>query len=139
MPANNILGRVLLLEDEPVICKVVTRMLKAEGLDIDVANNGLIAKEKIEAGNEYNLFIFDIRTPVIDGMQLFEFLEKKYPALTQKVIFTTGDCLNAATSTFLERVKRPFLVKPFVPDQIKSLMKQVYDWELPRAEKTRAN
>ena len=139
MPANSVPGRILLLEDEPIICKVVTRMLKAEELDIDVANNGLIAKEKIEAGNEYDLFIFDIRTPVIDGMQLFEFLEKEYPELTQKVIFATGDCLNAATSAFLERVKRPFLVKPYTPDQIKSLMRQVYNWESPLVEITRIN
>ncbi len=133
MPINNITRKVLLLEDEPVISKIITRTLHADGLDIDAANNGLIAKEKIDAGNEYDVLIFDIRTPIIDGMQLFEYLEKEYPELTEKVVFTTGDCLSANTSSFLERVNRPFIIKPYLPEQLKSLIKPILDRELSRA------
>ena len=130
MPDNNNLKKVLLLEDEPVICNVLTRILKADGIEVDVANNGLIAKEKIDAGNKYNLFIFDIRTPIINGMELFEYLEQKHPELIDKVVFATGDCLNTATKSFLERIHRPVIIKPYTPEQIKSLIAQTINLEL---------
>jgi DNA-binding NtrC family response regulator len=130
MPIDNIFRRVLLLEDEPIICKVLARTLKADGMEVDIACNGLIAKEKIDAGNKYDIFIFDIRTPIISGNQLFEYLETKYPEFINKVVFTTGDCLNTTTAAFLERVKRPFVMKPYAPEQIKSLITQVLKLEL---------
>jgi DNA-binding response OmpR family regulator len=118
-------GRVLFLEDEPVISKVVARILKADGLDVDVAVNGQIAKDKIIGGNSYDLFIFDIKTPIINGIQLYEYLEKEHPELTAKVIIATGDSLNDATRRFLERVNRPFLAKPYTLAQIKTTVHQV--------------
>lgn len=122
--------RVLIMEDEPVISKVIARALGAEGFEIDTAENGLVAKSKIDTGNKYDLFIFDIRTPVLSGIQLFEYLEKKHPELPGKVIFMTGDCLNTATGLFLERVKRPYLTKPFTPSQIQKMAKQVLESDI---------
>jgi DNA-binding response OmpR family regulator len=114
--------KVLLLEDEPVIGKIVSRTLAADGLGVDVAQNGQIAKEKINSSTFYDLFIFDIRTPIINGMQVYEYMEQEHPDKTQRVLFTTGDCLNTATRIFLERVNRPYLAKPYTPGEIKTLI-----------------
>jgi len=116
--------RVLIMEDEPVITTVLSRTLIADGFEIDTAENGSVAKAKIDAGEQYNLFIFDIRTPIFSGIQLFEYLEKEHRELTEKVIFMTGDSLNTATAQFLQRIKRPYLMKPFVPSQVRDLVKQ---------------
>jgi DNA-binding NtrC family response regulator len=117
--------RVLFLEDEPIISKVVTRILAADGFEVDVANNGQVAKDKINSGTGYDLFIFDIKTPIINGIQLYEYLEKDHPELTEKVIIATGDSLNDTTKKFLERVNRPFLAKPYTLAQIKTTVHQV--------------
>jgi DNA-binding response OmpR family regulator len=120
---NNINNnRVLLLEDEPVIARILKRILAADGFEVDVAENGQVAKDKINARNRYDLFIFDIRTPVISGIQLYEYLEKEHPDLTDTVIFATGDYMNSTTRQFLDRVKRPFLPKPYTPAQVKSMI-----------------
>jgi DNA-binding response OmpR family regulator len=37
-------NRVLLLEDEPVIGRIIKRTLSADGFEVDVAENGLIDK-----------------------------------------------------------------------------------------------
>jgi DNA-binding NtrC family response regulator len=118
-------NRVLVLEDEPVIGRILYRVLKSEGYEVDVAVNGLIAREKIQADSSYNAFIFDIRTPVMNGIQLYEYLEKEYPKLTDRVIFATGDYMNATTKTFLNRVNRLFLAKPYTPAQIKENVKKI--------------
>lgn len=130
MPYKNTPRQVLIAEDEPIISKVLVRILKTAGLEADVAENGLAATEMIDAGKDYELYLLDIRTPVINGMQLYEYMHEIYPEMTAKVIFMSGDYLNAATFEFLERVKRPFIAKPFTPDQIMDLVKKTLHAEL---------
>lgn len=125
--------KVLFLEDEPIIGRVLARSLRGEGFEVDLAANGLIAKEKIGSNNDYDLFILDIRTPVISGSQLYEYLEQERPELISKVIFATGDSMNGATREFLDRVKRPFLTKPYSPAQVKSLIMQTINQNLSLA------
>jgi DNA-binding response OmpR family regulator len=131
--------RVLLLEDEPIIARVVTRFLVADGFEVETAVNGLIAKEKIDSGNQYDVFIFDIKTPVINGIQLYEYLEKEHPDLTESVIFATGDSLNEATKTFLERVKCPWINKPYTPVQIKNTVRQLLSQKQIQHKKNNTN
>jgi DNA-binding NtrC family response regulator len=130
MPDKNLTRRVLVLEDEPIISRIILRILKAAGLEVDIAGNGLVAKEKINTGVVYDLYIFDIKTPIISGMQLYEDIKATHPELTKKITFISGDYLSGATCEFLERVKRPFLAKPFTPDQLMKLVKQVLQPEL---------
>jgi CheY-like chemotaxis protein len=122
--------KILFLEDEPVICRVVARSLEPEGFEVDIAHDGLVAKEKIGSEDNYDLLVFDIRTPVISGSQLYEYLEKERPEITRKVIFATGDSLNRSTKEFLDRVNRPFLTKPYSPAQLKSLILQTINQNL---------
>lgn len=130
MPERNKIRKALIMEDEPVISNVLWRTFKLAGLEVDIAENGRIAREKIDAGNTYDFFIFDIRTPVISGIQFYEYMETNFPDMTQKVIFMTGDYINAVTCAFLDRVKRPFINKPFTPDRIMDLVKHTYKPEV---------
>jgi len=123
---HEIQGRVLLLEDEPIICRAASRTLINHGFEVDIAANGLIAKEKVDMHNEYEFYIFDIKTPIMNGIQVFEYLEKEYPELANRVIFTTGDSLGSTTKNFLDRVNRPFLSKPYTPSQLVALISEVF-------------
>ena len=118
--------RVLLLEDEPTIGRATSRILLTEGFDVDIAINGLIAKDKIDADDNYEFFIFDIKTPIMNGIQLYEYLEQEHPELIERVIFITGDSLGAVTEDFLERVNRPFLSKPYSPTQLIAFIREVF-------------
>jgi len=122
MPNDKSQYKILFLEDEPVICRVISRSLGEDGFEIDIASDGLMAKEKIESNNNYDLLVFDIRTPIISGSQLYDYIEKERPELVSKVVFATGDSLNKNTREFLDRVKRPYLTKPYSPTQLKSLI-----------------
>ena len=118
-------SKVLLLEDEPVISRATGRTLTAEGYEVDVAANGLIAKDKVDAQNDYEFLILDIKTPTMNGMELYDYLEQEHPELLERVIFVTGDSLGSSTRTFLERVKRPCLDKPYTPAQLRNMIKEV--------------
>jgi CheY-like chemotaxis protein len=60
----------------------------------------------------------------MNGMELYRHIEQEYPGLTQKVIFTTGDLLSKDTRKFLKESERPFLLKPFTPEQLRSVVKE---------------
>ena len=114
--------RALVVEDEPVISRICRRMFMAEGFDVDIAMNGLIAKKMVD-DKSYDLYLMDIRTPGMDGTQLYQYLEQEHPELVRRVIFTTGDVMSGRITQFLEGIKRPFLPKPFTPDELKQVIR----------------
>ena len=115
--------RVLVVEDEPNISQVCFRVLTREGLEVDIALNGSIAEEMLEK-KDYDLCLIDMRTPVMNGRQLYQTILKRFPGLTQGVIFTTGDVSEEYTRRFLELSGRPFLPKPFSPDELREIVRK---------------
>jgi DNA-binding NtrC family response regulator len=120
--------RVLVVEDEPVISRICQRTLTAEGFEVDIAVNGLVAKRMAD-DKDYDLCLSDIRTPQMNGIELYNYLELEHPKLAHKVIFTTGDVLSNSIDIFLKKVKRPFLAKPFTPDELGNVIKEVFNSE----------
>jgi len=116
-------GIILVVEDEPVISRVCSQALRGEGFEVDIAANGNIAEGMLEK-KEYDLILIDIRTPVMNGKQLYQSINDKHPDLTDRVIFTTGDLLGGDTKSFLEQSGRLFLPKPFTPDELKTVVKE---------------
>jgi CheY-like chemotaxis protein len=110
-------GKILVVEDEPAICDICRRVLASEGFGVDTAVNGQIAKEFIQKG-QYDLFLIDMKTPIVDGEELYIWLLQEYPRLTRRVIFTTGDVMGGYIPAFIELSGKPFLPKPFTPEEL---------------------
>jgi DNA-binding NtrC family response regulator len=118
--------KALLIEDEHIICRGFNKILKAEDFEIDIVSNGLDAKEMINQ-KDYDLLLSDIRTPKTNGIEFYQYLEQVKPELKSKVIFTTGDVLSNRVQEFLKEVKKTFLAKPFDPDQLKQIIKNMFE------------
>ena len=88
---------------------------------VDIAANGSLAQGLLEE-KEYDLVLIDIRTPVMNGKQLYQSILGRHPEVVSGVIFTTGDLLCGGTKSFLEQSGRLFLPKPFTPDELKSIV-----------------
>jgi len=115
--------RILIVEDEPAICAVCSRVLTGEGFEVDTAANGKVAQGMIEE-KQYDLFLIDIRMPALNGKELHQWLQEKHPRLANRVIFITGSVMSADTRSFLEQITRPFLLKPFTPDELKVVVSE---------------
>ena len=115
--------RILAIDDEPVIIRVSVKVLTAEGFEVDVAANGLIAKE-MSAQKVYDFFLSDIRTPAMNGMQFYEYLRKEQPGMENRVIFTTGDVMSPEVKYFLAGKENYFLAKPFSPSDLRTIIKK---------------
>ncbi len=73
---------------------------------------------------DYELCLIDVKTPVMNGEQLYQVIVGKHEKLVGGVIFTTGDMADGYTKHFLEAAGRPFLPKPFTPDELKSIVRE---------------
>ena len=115
-------GKILAVEDEPGIRQVCHRVLTSQGYQVDFAGNG-VAAESMLMKEDYDLLLVDIKTPVMDGKQLYHYIEDRYPELVNRVIFTTGDVISSDTQDFLKQTGRPVLLKPFSPDELSALVR----------------
>jgi len=118
--------RILVVEDELTISQVCQRTLTAEGFDVDIAVNGAIAQDMLDE-KEYDLCLIDIRTPIMNGKELYQHIQEKHPEFTGEVIFTTGDVLDEKLESLLEGAKIPYLPKPFSPDELRTIVKEVLE------------
>lgn len=116
--------QILVVEDEPTIGRVCSKALTGDGFEVDIAVNGSIAERMIEE-KKYDVLLIDIRTPVMNGKELYQWINERHPELANQVIFTTGELLGSATEKFVEQSGRPFLPKPFTPDILKATVKEV--------------
>jgi DNA-binding response OmpR family regulator len=118
--------RILIVEDEPSICQVCLRTLTAEGFEVDIAVNGAIAGKMI-GETHYDLCIIDLRTPIMNGKQLYQYILENYPDFSGKIIFTTGDVLDEKLASMLKGTERPYLPKPFTPDELRAIVKEALE------------
>jgi len=115
--------KILVVEDEPAISQVCLRALTSEGFEVDIAVNGEVALDML-GKKVYDLFPIDIRTPVMNGKQLYQCIQEKHSKLIDRVIFTTGDVTSGDTQSFLGQSGRPFLPKPFTPDELRMIVRE---------------
>jgi len=115
--------RILVVEDEPAICQVCLRVFTSEGFEVDSAANGNVAQDML-GEKDYDLCLIDIKTPVMDGKQLYQAIVGRHPKPAKGVIFITGDVMDGYTQRFLELAGRPYLLKPFTPDELRTIVKE---------------
>jgi len=60
------------------------------------------------------------------GKQLYQCIKDRYPKLIKRVIFTSGDVVNNHTQHFLEQSGRPFLSKPFTPEELITAVREAF-------------
>jgi len=115
--------KILVVEDELRIRQVCRRVLTSQGYHVDFATNGAMAENRL-MGKDYDLLLIDIKTPVVNGKEFYQNIEDRYPKLLNRVIFTTGDVASEDTQDFLKQAGRPFLLKPFTPDELTAIVKE---------------
>ena len=121
---------VLVVEDDPHIAQMLAIVLADEGYEVDVACNGRLALEKIEA-EDYDLIFSDLRMPELDGVGLYRELERRQPDLLRRLIVITGTSVHPDYESFLAATHVPFLEKPFNLAALEALARQVLSASQP--------
>ncbi len=110
-------GNILIVDDEPVIRNILSRILSDKGHQAQAVSNGKAALAKL-AKNVYDLLVVDLNMFVLSGRELYETLKRKHPDTANRIVFITGDTMTEETKNFLVSTGRPYLAKPFRPIEI---------------------
>ena len=77
--------KILLVDDEPAVRQMLSRLLTGEGYDVVPAINGVEAVELASHAN-FDLLLLDLNMPGLDGWETFEQVTEKNPLLPVIVI-----------------------------------------------------
>jgi len=106
-------GGVLVVDDEPDICKAVRMVLEKIGYYVVTAEDGEHAIRLLNEGEHpmvIDAIITDIRMPHINGIEAIEYFQREYPSLPL-IVLTGFPDLELATR-LLKRGVTDYLVKP---------------------------
>lgn len=113
-------GRVLIVDDEPDIRKVVRLTLDKAGYQVLEAEDGEKAIEILNMGENrlmLDVIICDIRMPKINGVEAIAYFRKEYPRVPL-IVLTGFPDVEMATS-FLRQGVVDYLVKPVEGEKLK--------------------
>jgi two-component system KDP operon response regulator KdpE len=103
--------RVLVVDDEPAICRALSIALDRAGYDVLIAQSGDSALSTL--GHEHvDVMVIDLRIPDTRGDVVFELAAATHPHLRRQTLFMTGDISERAHKLILS-CKCPSVRKPF--------------------------
>lgn len=107
--------KILLLEDDALLAQTLKEMLEDEGYNIDLCVNGEEAAE-YAYHNRYDLYIFDINVPEIDGFELLKALRDASDKTA--TLFMSAMVDIKSISKGFELGAQDYLKKPFYPEEL---------------------
>jgi len=90
------MSRILIIEDEAAIRRVLVKILSEENdtYQVEEAEDGVVGLEKIK-NNDYDLVLCDIKMPKMDGVEVLEEVKKIKPEIPMVMISGHGDMETA--------------------------------------------
>ena len=107
--------RVLIVDDDAAIRKMLVDALSLEGFRTETARDGREALALLEGGGRY-VVLLDLMMPIMDGWELCRHLDER-PALRQQlaiILMSAGEKLEQAQDLHVEG----YLAKPFDVDHL---------------------
>jgi EAL domain-containing protein (putative c-di-GMP-specific phosphodiesterase class I) len=114
-------GRILIVDDEESLRRVIGRMLTADGYDVAMAADGEAAAQALVDGS-FDVVLSDIDMPRMTGVQLLETVRQRDQDVP--VVLMTG---NPDLRTALQAVAHgalQYLIKPINSQELKALMER---------------
>ena len=105
-------GRVLLIDDEPMVRQTLSQQLFRSGLETSIAVDGREALEVLSRDTRFDVILCDMMMPELDGCGFYAALKVQNPELCQRVLFYSGATLPSHLHAFQAVVDRPVLRKP---------------------------
>ncbi|MCE0558004.1 PAS domain-containing hybrid sensor histidine kinase/response regulator [Motilimonas sp. E26] len=113
-------GRVLLAEDNLINQQVARELIKALGINIEIASNGVEAVAMVEQ-QEFDLIFMDIQMPEMDGYQATKLIRENHQI---PIIAMTAHAMAGDKEKCLKQGMDDYLSKPIDPDELKRVLKK---------------
>jgi two-component system sensor histidine kinase RpfC len=115
-------ANVLVVEDSDINCYVYQTMFRFLGVNVDFAETGAIALEKLQHGS-YDLLVFDMQMPGMSGIEIIRrYYDFTLPEDRAPVAVITGDATADIEHECTLLGVRAFLAKPVSLDKVRDLI-----------------
>jgi signal transduction histidine kinase/CheY-like chemotaxis protein len=119
-------GKILVAEDNIINQKLVRQILIKYGIEVDLANDGLQAFEKIK-NKKYDLILMDIQMPVMDGIEATHEIvnyENEESLPHTPIVALTANALKGDRERFLDEGLDEYIAKPIDNNELLFILKK---------------
>ena len=116
-------GRILIVEDDPVMMQLVKDVVEEEGYTAVAAKDGAKAYRILKTDNNFVAGIFDVRTPSIQGTDLLKHMQTEKRLTKIPVLIMTGEQSAAIQIESFSAGAVIFLPKPFTRVTLRTMFR----------------
>jgi two-component system response regulator MprA len=109
-------SRILVIDDDPAVRRLVQDVLETEGFEVTTAEDGITGLQLIEADRP-DCVVLDVMMPLLDGHDVFDRIRAAGGPHLPVVMLTAAADDNQAWRAWTEGVDY-FLAKPFAPQEL---------------------
>ncbi len=113
-------GRILVVDDEPVVGDVLKALLATEGHHVEIAPDAASGRSQLEDGGPWDALLLDVMLPDADGLDVLRWVRERVPDLAVFMITAFGTVENAVAAMKLGAFH--YLTKPFKNDEVRLLV-----------------
>ena len=115
-------ARILLVEDNEINQQVASELLQGVGMEVDIAANGQIALQNVEArgaeGLPYDIVLMDMQMPVMDGVTAARLIRETRSAESLPIVAMTANARQADRDRCMDAGMNDFVTKPITPEKL---------------------
>lgn len=118
--------KLLIAEDDSRQRKWLKRIMLREGYDVETAENGQIALQKLKS-NFFDVVITDVRMPGMTGKELLESIQNIDPEIPVIIVTAYAEKIDEAVDMVVHKGAFYYLEKPINNEQLKSEIKRALE------------
>lgn len=117
-------SRLLIVDDEPRICRTLARIFAAR-FEVVTCESGQSARAVLEQDSDFDVILCDMMMQPGTGGELYEWLEQHRPALAERIVLMSGGVVDPQERAVLARVGERTVEKPFNIPRLIQLVEEV--------------
>lgn len=123
-------ARILFVDDEMMLLRAFRRLLGPHH-DVTTASGGAEALELLTQDQGFDVVICDLMMPDIDGPMLHAEVQRRWPALENRMIFCSGGAFSPRVRHFADQVRDRCIEKPVTLQQLTGVIDRVREAGAP--------
>ena len=120
-------GRILVVDDEPHIRRILNTILTNDGFDVVEAADGSEGLEAVESDTEFDFILLDFIMPGANGLEVLAKIRASDHRAETPVIILTAKGQDTDRRAALAGGANDFLTKPFSPKKLVARIHEILD------------
>jgi len=117
---------VLVVDDEPHICRIIQYKLEQGPYEVSVCHDGLSALERLRQPDPIDLVLLDLMLPQIGGLEVLSELRRLAHRLATPVLVLTAKGDDSDRAQALALGVLDVVTKPFSPRKLRARVDDVF-------------